>query len=70
VLLDELKGTPANRGACLEGIATAFESAHLSDAAIGIDLEGRERFRSLLVSVLSFAVAKLNEKGMRALLIM
>lgn len=81
LLAEELKGVPANRGTCLDGVAATLErcahahfflirskaycenvtcSVCFSPEALAGDDEGRARFHSSLVAILSFAVEKLN----------
>ncbi|GAA94675.1 uncharacterized protein L969DRAFT_87615 [Mixia osmundae IAM 14324] len=65
-MLQDLRIGPANRGACLEGIAKVMESPFFSYFALLDDLAGQRRYASVLVSLLDFAVEKLNEKAVYA----
>jgi hypothetical protein len=76
LLSEELRGIPANRGTCLDGIAAILEryaivrpvrvishcvcSRLLSTEVLSADPDGSLRFRDSLVAVLDFAVEKLN----------
>ncbi|GAA5935019.1 uncharacterized protein JCM15063_003129 [Sporobolomyces koalae] len=57
---------PTHRGACLEGLAGIAESHFLSAATLENDLAGQARYKRAVVSILQFAVEKLNEKAVYA----
>lgn len=62
----ELRDTPANRGACLEGVAAMLESRYLAAEALVRDQTDQERYTRTLIGVLAFAVERLNEKAVYA----
>ena len=66
-LTDELREKqPTHRGACLEAVAAIAESRFMSPIALQDDLLDQARYRTAVVSVLDFAVDKLNDKAVYA----
>ncbi|KAK4704827.1 hypothetical protein P7C70_g1391, partial [Phenoliferia sp. Uapishka_3] len=57
---------PSHRGACLEAVAAIAESRFMSSHVLADDPAGQERYRSAIVSVLAFAIEKLNDKAVYA----
>ncbi|KAG0142291.1 hypothetical protein CROQUDRAFT_97701 [Cronartium quercuum f. sp. fusiforme G11] len=57
---------PASRGACLDGVAGILESHFLASYIINSNPAAVTQYRQTLVSVLSFAVDKLNDKAVYA----
>ncbi|KAH9814873.1 hypothetical protein DFH28DRAFT_285138 [Melampsora americana] len=57
---------PASRGACLDGVAGILESHFLASYIINSNPAAVTQYRQVLVSVLSFAVDKLNDKAVYA----
>ncbi|GAA6060753.1 hypothetical protein JCM10212_003797 [Sporobolomyces blumeae] len=67
VLTTELREMqPAHRGACLEAVAAIAESHFLSACTLEDDAVGQARYRTAVVSILQFAVEKLNDKAVYA----
>ncbi|EGG10586.1 uncharacterized protein MELLADRAFT_76881 [Melampsora larici-populina 98AG31] len=57
---------PASRGACLDGVAGILESHFLASYILNSNPAAVAQYRQVLVSVLSFAVDKLNDKAVYA----
>ncbi|BGP25489.1 proteophosphoglycan ppg4 [Rhodotorula toruloides] len=57
---------PTHRGLSLEAVAGIAESHHFSAFALRNDTKAQNRYRSMLIRMLGFAVEKLNDKAVYA----
>ncbi|CAH7689971.1 hypothetical protein PPACK8108_LOCUS25169, partial [Phakopsora pachyrhizi] len=57
---------PVSRGTCLDGAAGILESPFLASHLLSSNIEDVKLYRSNLVSVLNFAIDKLNDKAVYA----
>ncbi|KAH8921091.1 DUF1765-domain-containing protein [Atractiella rhizophila] len=57
---------PSHRGACLEAAAGILECRYLSAATMNEDEMGEERFKTIIVRLIAWAIDKLNDKAVYA----
>jgi hypothetical protein len=64
LIFDELREPqPTSRAACLDGVSGILESHFFASHNINANPEALKQYRSVLVTVLNFAIDKLNDKG-------
>ncbi|WAQ90183.1 hypothetical protein PtA15_12A169 [Puccinia triticina] len=64
LIFDELREPlPTSRAACLDGVSGILESHFFASQNLNASPEAAKQYRSVLVSVLNFAIDKLNDKG-------
>lgn len=67
LIFDELREPqPTSRAACLDGVSGILESHFFASHNINSNPEALKQYRSVLVTVLSFAIDKLNDKAVYA----
>ncbi|KAA1137603.1 hypothetical protein PGTUg99_008638 [Puccinia graminis f. sp. tritici] len=67
LIFDELREPlPTSRAACLDGVSGILESHFFASHNINSNPEALKQYRSVLVSVLNFAIDKLNDKAVYA----
>lgn len=67
LIFDELREPqPTSRAACLDGVSGILESHFFASHNINSSPEALKQYRSVLVTVLSFAIDKLNDKAVYA----